>query len=673
MRRLNDKFEPSRGLLALGLCLVGLLSPLSSRGQQEADEPEELGTVHVIAPRIRSALDDPASTVTVITADRFDSEFKTLPEILSHTPGINVQQYGGLGQLSTVSIRGSSAEQVLVLLDGVRLNTGQGGGVDFSTIPLDAVERIEVIRGGGTAVYGPDAIGGVVNIITAHPEGGWRGSAGVTYGSFDTVKAHASAHGEAASTRLLFSVTHFQSEGDFTLYPLEYEYVNDGASTVVSQPPSTGTRINNDFVSEDVLFKADWILGKRWSALLTNNFFFTERGQPGFDYNPLPEARQKVLRNAASLKLTGRDLPFPGWVGTFMPYALLNRIDFRDPTPRTPGITEAIDTESRILSLGAALSVDASGQLASAHHYLHAVAEVVHESLQDKVRGGGESFGRPGRLTLSLAAQDEWLFFNDRLSLIPIVRYLYTEGFGHHITPKGGAILKLTDRLFVKGNIELSYRPPSFSELYHPDQGYIAGNPELEPEEAINSDVGLSLRFPRYSAEAVYFYRKVDESIFWVPVSAFTVQPVNTGPVNVNGAELTAEAFPVDWLRGSLNYTYLHSISRVTGSQLAGKPRHALNGSLSLITPYGEMTADSQFIDDITTGPTGMVVVGWRVQVDLALTIDLREVLPWRPIRRLKRATISIQCKNVGDGHFRDAQYFPLPGRAWFGTFTVVF
>ena len=68
---------------------------------------------------------------------------------------------GGLGQFSTVSIRGSSAEQVLVLLDGVRLNTGGGGSVDFSTIPLDSIERIEVIRGGGTTLYGSDAIGGV--------------------------------------------------------------------------------------------------------------------------------------------------------------------------------------------------------------------------------------------------------------------------------------------------------------------------------------------------------------------------------------------------------------------------------------------------------------------------------------------------------------------------------
>jgi len=659
--------------MALGFYLVCLLAPLPVLGQADDGESEELGTVHVTAPRIRSALDDPASTATVITNDQFDSEFTTLPEILSHTPGINVQQYGGLGQLSTVSIRGSSSEQVLVLLDGVRLNTGQGGGVDFSTIPLDAVERIEVIRGGGTAVYGPDAIGGVVNIITARPEGGWTGSTGVTYGSFETIKAHASAHGEAASIRFLFSTTHFQSEGDFTLYPQEYEYLQDGTSTVVLQPPPTDKRINNDFVSENVLAKADWSLGERWSLLLTDDFFFTERGQPGFDYSPLAEARQKVLRNTASLKLTGRDFPFTDWAGTFTAYALLNRIDFRNPSPRTPGITNAIDTESRTLSTGAALAVDGSGRWASFHHYFHAVAEVVHESLRDEVSGGGESYGRPERLTLSLVAQDEWLFFDERLCLIPIVRYLYTEGFGHRITPKGGVVLQLTGWLFAKGNVELSYRPPNFSELYHPDQGFIAGNPDLEPEEAVNSDVGLSLRFPRYSAEAVYFYKKVDESIFWIPVSAYTVRPVNTGPVNVNGAELTAEALPVDWLRCSFNYTYLHSISRVTGSQLAGKPRHALNGSLSLMAPYGELTADVQFIDDISAEQTGMVIVGWRVQADFSLTVELTEILPWRSVRRLKRASASIQCKNVGDVHCYDARYFPLPGRTWFGTLMVEF
>ena len=666
MRCFKEPFERLRCLPALGLCLVVLLFPLSGRGQA-ADEPEELGTVHVTAPRIRSALDDPTSTATVITADQFDSEFKTLPEVLSHTPGINIQQYGGLGQLSTVSIRGSSAEQVLVLLDGVPLNTCQGGGVDFSTIPLDEVERIEVVRGGGTAVYGPDAIGGVVNIITTRPEGGWRQSTSVTYGSFDTVKAYASAHGEAASTRFLLSATHFQSQGNFELHTSAVEM--DG---VVVQEPQSAERINNDFASENVLVKMDRSFGDRWSVLLADDFSFTERGQPGFapPYH-LPDARQKILRNTASLKVTSRDLPFSECVSTFRTFTLFNRSDYRNPTAIIG--EEEIDSESRSVEFGADLSLDTAGEWGSFRHYLHAVAQVGHEWIRDEIRSGGSGHGEHKRLTGSLVVQDEWIFFDDRLSLIPVLRYLYTEGFGHRFSPKGGAILRLTDWLLLKGNVEFSYRPPTLSELYHLEQDHIGGNPDLEPEEAINSDVSVRVHFPRYSAEAVYFYRKVDESIFWLPTDAYKIRPVNTGPVNVNGAELIAEALPADWLRCSLNYTYLHTISRVTGSQLAGNPRHSLDGSASLIARYGEVTADVQFIDDIPLTPTGTVVVEWRVQADLSLTLDLREIIPWGPIRKLRRASASVQCKNVGDVHFSDARNFPLPGRSWFGTLTVDF
>jgi len=665
LRRLNELFKPSRSFPALGLCLVALVCPLSSRGEA-ADEPEELGTVHVTAPRIRSALDDPASTATVITADQFDSEFKTIPEILSHTPGINIQQYGGLGQLSTVSIRGSSAEQVLVLLDGIPLNTCQGGGVDFSTIPLDEVERIEVVRGGGTAVYGPDAIGGVVNIITTRPEGGWRQSTSVTYGSFDTVKAYASAHGEAASTRFLLSATHFQSQGDFELHTSAVEV--DG---VLIQKPQSDERINNDFFSENVLVKVDRSFGDRWSVLLADDFSFIERGQPGFETpNQLKEARQKILRNAASLKVTGRDLPFSEWVSTFRTYTLLHQNDYRNPDSL---LGEGIDSQSNSVELGADLALDSADEWATCRHYLHAVIQVGHEWIRDEIRRGWRPHGEHERLTASLVVQDEWLFFNDRLSLIPVLRYLYTDGFDHRFSPKGGAIIRLTPWLSLKGNVEFSYRPPKLSELYHLEQDHIGGNPELEPEEAINSDVSVRVQFPRYSAEAVYFYRKVDELIFWLIVDAHKIRPVNTGPANVNGAELTAEALPADWMRCSLNYTYLHSISRVTGSQLAGNPRHSLNGSASLMARYGEVTADVQFIDDIPVTPTGTVVVEWRVQADLSLTLDLREIVPWGPIRKLRRASASVQCKNVGDVHGKDARNFPLPGRSWFGTLTVEF
>ena len=110
---------------------------------------------------------------------------KTVAELVSTAPGVAVNQYGGLGQLATVSIRGSTADQVQVFLDGLPLNPGAGGGVDLSRIPRTWIERVEVVRGAEGARYGTGTLGGVLNIVT-HPAASGAWAAEATAGSFDT-------------------------------------------------------------------------------------------------------------------------------------------------------------------------------------------------------------------------------------------------------------------------------------------------------------------------------------------------------------------------------------------------------------------------------------------------------------------------------------------------------
>ncbi len=115
--------------------------------------------------------DSPSAFVTVIHARDYDDRFETVEDLLHHAAGVRVRRFGALGSYSPASIRGSKAEQVLVLLDGVRLNSAHRGAVDLSTLSLRTIERIEVIRGGGSARYGSDAIGGVIVMTSRRPEG----------------------------------------------------------------------------------------------------------------------------------------------------------------------------------------------------------------------------------------------------------------------------------------------------------------------------------------------------------------------------------------------------------------------------------------------------------------------------------------------------------------------
>ena len=625
-----------------------------------------MGEIVVRAPRIREAADDPASSVTVITADDFAFEFKTAPEIIARVPGIKIRQYGGLGQLSTVSIRGSSSEQVLVLLDGVPMNTGQGGGVDFSTIPLDAVERIEVIRGGGTAVYGPDAIGGVVNIVTKPPGDRPQATAGMSFGSYDTFKAFSVVRGEVKDVGLLLSVTHMQSHGDFTALSQSYEA---GGETL--HEGEVFERVNNDFRTESVLAKADWKLGEQWAMGLTSDLVIIDRGQPGMSEPDLQlaHARQRVLGNVSTLSLVGENAPLDSVRTTLRLSTLFNRIDFHNPEPNVG--YDSIDTRNSTLKLLGSLRFDRAWQWAWGESYLTLVTEVARHALWDEVIGEQDCYGRPSRASVSVTLQDEWVLVDKKLSLIPVLRVTHTDDFDTRISPKLGLICRPLWWLDLKGNVESSYRPPNFNELYYPDQGYIRGNPELSPEEALNWDVGAGCTFDRVFAEIIYFRRDVENLISWLQAGPYTIMPQDTGPANFEGVEVAIESRPFRLFNVSANYTFLRAISDDTGEQLAGNPVHTVNGSLSLVHRIGEIGVDVRYLDRIPLFNDGRAWIKERVQTDLTVRLDLAELLPRGPVSVFRRAVLAFQVKNVGDLRSADTRGFTLPGRTFFGTVTL--
>ncbi len=179
--------KPFRG----GLAALALSLARQASAEGEEDRPVLLPEVVVPLPR-HEASGDATASATVVEAARFEGEAKGVAELVATSPGAAVHDYGGLGQLTTVSIRGSTADGVKVLLDGLPLNTAAGGGVDLSSIPRQWIDRIEVVRGAEGAHYGSGALGGVVNVVTRPAvAGSWSASA--SGGSFLTGSAAADA------------------------------------------------------------------------------------------------------------------------------------------------------------------------------------------------------------------------------------------------------------------------------------------------------------------------------------------------------------------------------------------------------------------------------------------------------------------------------------------------
>ena len=183
---------------------------------QTADAVRDYTTPDITVEAKRPAWEEMLSpgTVTVIRPEEFQGEQKTLPDFLRMVPGVHVREVNGKGQYTTVTVRGSTAAQVGVFVDGVLTNLGGDAAVDISTIPVSNVERIEVYRGYIPARFGGTFIGGVINVVTKKPTG-THGSAEIGPSSFGGRKASVEVTAPVGSGSLLFGLNHEQRDGDF--------------------------------------------------------------------------------------------------------------------------------------------------------------------------------------------------------------------------------------------------------------------------------------------------------------------------------------------------------------------------------------------------------------------------------------------------------------------------
>ena len=209
--------KPTVARRLAGCCLVGLFALSPSRAEMPAagGATEDLPDIEVTVQRIRQAKEDVAVPVTVITPDELPvATGASVADALRTVPGFDRRPAGSDGAIEGFSLRGAKAEQVLVLIDGRRVGTAQGGGVNLGDLPLADVERIEVLRGGASALYGSDPIGGVINIVTKR--GGQGLEATLRGGSFGAIGAQASAGGSRGRAAWRWNAEYYNQDGGFT-------------------------------------------------------------------------------------------------------------------------------------------------------------------------------------------------------------------------------------------------------------------------------------------------------------------------------------------------------------------------------------------------------------------------------------------------------------------------
>src|SRR5712692_6620388 len=187
-----------------GVWFVLVLS-LALPASVDAQETQKAEPVVVTATKVETPVEQVGAAISVITGEDFKTyHYETVGDALRQIPGLEVERSGSLGKVTTLSIRGANSNQVQILVDGVRVKSPTTGQVDLSDLSPDLIERIEIIRGGQATLYGADAIGGVVNIITKKGTGPFSAIVENTGGNYDTFQNRASING-----------SHLESNGQF--------------------------------------------------------------------------------------------------------------------------------------------------------------------------------------------------------------------------------------------------------------------------------------------------------------------------------------------------------------------------------------------------------------------------------------------------------------------------
>ncbi len=640
---------------------AALIAALVLAGAASAEEP---APEEIVVRGVRTGELDPipAASTDVLFSDDYTAEQKSLADLLSETEGVFVRRFGGAGDRSEVSIRGSTPSQVVVAIDGVRANSALTGGLDLTRACLPLLERVEITRGAGTAQQGSGAIGGVVNLVSRAAGAEPETRASFSGGAFDTFEGSALHADRVGPLDASLGYCGFSTEGDFDF--VQRTELGDGVAAGFE--PEEATRINNDRVQHGGTFGLGGALGPG-TLRFSDYAVYSDGGEPGFDGGNGPTAGQRTdahsrdFSNLAQLRWLGAPKRALGDEVELAAYHRYERTHFSDPVAV---LEDPIDVNARLQTLGAR-AIDtwrfrpfdqmlaARVQLDGAQDWLHAN----DRSARERANGGAA-------LEPTLRVLDE------RLSLSVGARLDWADGFGTEWLPSAGLVIEPWRWLRVRAQVGRAYRVPTFDELFHPDEGFIAGNPDLEPEDALNYDVGLELElaqawwFSDLRLGATVFRREIEESIAWLQIGPSTIRPENLGDATSEGVELAASLRLTRFVSVAAQQTFLDSRRDANRRRLPGQPEYETDVRLQLgPDPVWKLVGELSRVGEILVDEGGSRHLPERTVWNAAVALNLVEWPGFGLRTVVSELWLSARLNNIGDEAVRDVTAFPQPGR----------
>lgn len=611
-RRLRTRGTGRAAAMAAAIALPGVAGAQS--------QPPVSASVIVTATMTEEEERELGSAATVITRERIEaSGARTVVELLREVPGLDVAQQGSDGALTSVFLRGANTPHLLVLVDGARMNSPYFSGYDFSSLTTENIERIEVVRGPFSALYGSDAIGGVVQIFTRPTSSAAAGRA--------TLEG-----GEQGQRRLSAFLS--AGEGPF------------GAAASYSDARSNGPRTNSDWGERSGTLRIDWRGDHGLRVGMEGSIRESEVGVPGPVGAESPRARQEDREERLQIPVAFR--PAAGHEASLLFARVASERRFENP-----------DFDFRSQSSPETLQARGTDTFRAGPHQMTAFASWERGRVNDR-SNFGVALDDHGS-TLWGAGLQDILPLARGLILTAGMRYDRHSDFGDAWSPRatiawfdGAGLWK------ARASAGTAFRAPSVGELFYP----FSGNPDLEPERVTSYEAGVE-RFLGAGGASL------GASLFWnefrnlIVYEFFTSLNANVGRARTRGAEVVARAPLGPRAEVNAAYTWLDAEDRQTGEDLLRRPRHRASASIAW-----------QPISRWTLAPR-VVFVGRRADADPVT----RARVPQPSFLRLDVFTrydfglleAYARVENLADRPYEEVRGYPASGRRFSGGLEVRF
>ena len=596
----------------------------------EAQEEQKVDPVVVTATTVATPSRQLGVALNVIPGEDFKTyHYSAVDDAFRNIPGVTVTQQGSSGKLSTLSIRGANSGQVLVLVDGVRVSSPTLGQTDLSDISPDQIDRIEVIRGPQSTLYGADAIGGVVNIITR--KGGGRlfgATVDNAFGNYDTMQNRVSAAGAYKILDYALSGVHFESNG---------QVKND----------------NTDQWAGNVRIGLTLPLDSALSVVYRYNK--NDTGVPIKPVFPPPQPIDPIINPNAKqqtettvLSVEGRTRPVAWWESRAAFGRYTNNQGFQDPPD--PGF----DFETPIRSQ---VDVERLESQWLNSFFLGTWSTTTLGGGFRNEEGDNKNVFRADRQVPWGMLQQQLRFF-DRLFITGGFRLEHDSQFGQATTAQGSVLFVIKETgTGLRGGAGSGFRAPTFNDLFFPD----FGNPDLEPERSVSWDVGVDqdLWNKRIRLRATYFHTDFTDAIVCctpLPSAPFG-GPFNAGSARSRGVEVGGEVDILPNLVASFAYTYTDTDNFTTGRPLPRIPRNAGSAGLTWQPLPSLSTFVQVYVMDRQFDAVGDVYNSGHTRVDLGGT--------WRIVNRvgvLEKLELTARVQNALNEKYAEVRGFPALG-----------